>query len=284
MTPQQAAAAADVQATSEPVSGIMVFTSSESKRLIAKAVAQLPEVKAALKKGRIIIANGTTNAFVAEEITGQPTHKSWYTRGHVIDGGLAVNKRHPNLLRSICLVDGKSVEAMPEEVLKEFDAGDVMIKGGNALDLEGNVGVIIGGPVGGTVGMFAGTVGARGAHLISPIGLEKLVPSVPDAARTMGIRKLKYPVGGTVGMLVMTTANVITEIEALDILAGVQATHVASGGIAGSEGAVLVTVEGTEEQVVKAFEIYDSIKGEPPVTHPGKDMSQLYNADNPSGR
>ncbi|MCL4534330.1 MAG: hypothetical protein M1370_04120 [Bacteroidetes bacterium] len=284
MTPQQAAAASEAQAASGTVSGIMVFTPSESKRLIAKAVAQLPEVKAALKKGRIIIANGTTNAFVAEEITGQPVHKSWYTRGHVIDGGLASNKRHPNLLRSICLVDGKSVEAMPEEVLKEFDAGDVMIKGGNALDLEGNVGVIIGGPVGGTVGMFAGIVGARGSHLIAPIGLEKLVPSVPDAARTMGLRKLKYPVGGTVGMLIMPTAKVVTEIEALDILAGVEATHVASGGIGGSEGAVLVTIEGSEAQVAKAYEIVNSIKGEPPVPHPGKDMSQVYDADHPSGQ
>jgi hypothetical protein len=261
----------------------MVFTPSESKRLIAKAVTQLPEVQAAMKKGRIIVANGTGNAFVAEELTGKPVHKSWYTRGHIIDGGLATNRRHANLLRSICLVNGQSVEAMPEEVLKDFDADDVVIKGGNAVDLDGNVGVIVGSPIGGTVGMFAGIVGSRGAHLIAPIGLEKLIPSVPDAAQTMGLRKLKYPIGGAVGMLVMTNAKVITEIEALDILAGVDATHVASGGIAGSEGAVLVTIEGTEAEVAKAFEVYDSIKGEPPVPHPGKDMSQLYDAQHPSG-
>lgn len=276
MTPQQAASAIGTQSSMETVSGIMVFTPSESKRLIAKAVAQLPEVQAALKKGRIIISNGTTNAFVAEELTGQPMpNKGWYTRGHVIEGWLASNSRHPNLMRSICLVDGKSVEAMPEEVLKDFDAGDVVIKGGNAVDLEGNVGVIVGNPQGGTVGMFSGIVGARGSHLIAAIGLEKLVPSVNDAARTMGIGKLKYPKGATVGMLVMSTAKVITEIEALKILAGVEATHVASGGIGGSEGAVILTAEGTEVQVGRASEIYDSIKGEPPVSHPGKDMSQL---------
>ncbi|MFC2002033.1 hypothetical protein ACFLUZ_06005, partial [Chloroflexota bacterium] len=51
-------------------SAIVVLNSSESKRLIAKAVAVLPEVKAALKKGTLIIGWGGTNAFVAEEILG----------------------------------------------------------------------------------------------------------------------------------------------------------------------------------------------------------------------
>ena len=76
----------------------------------------------------------------------------------------------------------------------------------------------------------------------------------------------------------------VTELDALAILAGVDATHVASGGIAGSEGAVLVTIEGTEQQVQRAYEIVNGIKGEPAVAHPGKDMSQLYSRENPSGR
>jgi hypothetical protein len=274
MTPQQAIVVEE-EISEAIVSGIMVFNPAASKRLIAKAVAQLPEVQAALKKGRIVISSGTTNGFVAEELAGvHYPNKSWYTRGHVIDGWMASNSRHPSLLRPICLVDGKSVEALPDEVLKDFDGNDVVIKGGNAVDLEGNVGVIVGNPQGGTVGSFAGIVGARGSHLIAAIGLEKLVPSVPDAARTMGIGRLKYPIGGTVGMIVMSTAKVVTELEALKILAGVSATHVASGGIAGSEGAVIVTVGGTEANVKKAFEIWESLKGEPPVPHPGTDISR----------
>ena len=48
-----------------------ILTVAESKRLIAKAVAQMPIVKNALANGMVIIIKGTTNAYVAEEITGQ---------------------------------------------------------------------------------------------------------------------------------------------------------------------------------------------------------------------
>ena len=55
----------------DQVSGILVLTPAESKRLIAKAVVAMPQVKRALEKGRVIIANGTTTASVA----GEPIHK-----------------------------------------------------------------------------------------------------------------------------------------------------------------------------------------------------------------
>jgi hypothetical protein len=60
----------------------------------------------------------------------------------------------------------------------------------------------------------------------------------------------------------------LTEIQALALLAGVEATHVASGGVGGSEGAVVLSIEGEESRVEKAFELVKSIKGEPPVGMP----------------
>ena len=60
----------------------------------------------------------------------------------------------------------------------------------------------------------------------------------------------------------------VTEIQALEILTGVTATHVASGGVAGSEGAVILVVEGVEAVVLKAFELVQSIKGEAAVPMP----------------
>jgi hypothetical protein len=38
--------------------------------------------------------------------------------------------------------------------------------------------------------------------------------------------------------------------------------------VGGSEGAVILSIEGDEQHVVKAFELVKSIKGEPPVTLP----------------
>jgi hypothetical protein len=61
----------DESAEDELVSGIMTFTPAESKRLIAKAVVAMKPVRRALEKGRVIVASGTTNAYIAEEILGR---------------------------------------------------------------------------------------------------------------------------------------------------------------------------------------------------------------------
>ena len=47
---------------------LVSLTPAESKRLIAKAVRMLDDVQNALKNGIVVISQGTTNSFVAEEI------------------------------------------------------------------------------------------------------------------------------------------------------------------------------------------------------------------------
>ena len=42
---------------------IFTLTSAESRRLIAKAVVSMPEVKTAWEKAYLLLAGGTTNAF-----------------------------------------------------------------------------------------------------------------------------------------------------------------------------------------------------------------------------
>jgi len=250
--------------TNDQVSGILVLTPAESKRLIAKAVAAMPQVKRALQKGRVIIANGTTTAFVAEEILGQRVAKHRYVAGYIGEGKLAVT---PSEIRieSYVLVDGHPVDRLAKEIIQEFEADDVFIKGANAVDAEGHVGFLMANDRGGTIGMALGTLAARGCHFIVPVGLEKMVPSVIEASRKCGILRLKYAMGLKVGLMPVVNATVVTEIQALHILAGVEATHVASGGIGGCEGAVTLVVEGTDEAVRRAFEVVEGVKGEAPV-------------------
>jgi len=64
---------------------------------------------------------------------------------------------------------------------------------------------------------------------------------------------------------VLANARPVTEIEAFETLFGVLAWHVASGGVAGSEGAVTIAIEGTAEAVARAFEMAESIAGEAPI-------------------
>ena len=77
---------AGVVTAAEPakiVQGGAVLTVAESKRLIAKAVAQMPIVKNALANGMVIIIKGTTNAYVAEEITGKKIEHAEFVTGRI---------------------------------------------------------------------------------------------------------------------------------------------------------------------------------------------------------
>ena len=64
-------------------------------------------------------------------------------------------------------------------------------------------------------------------------------------------------------MFLVPNALVVTEIEALRILTGVDSRHVASGGIGNCAGAVVIIAQGPEENVKKAISLIEGIKGEP---------------------
>ncbi|MFB3853269.1 MAG: hypothetical protein ACE148_05525 [Vicinamibacterales bacterium] len=248
---------------------LVVLNPSESRRLLAKATAALPEVRRAFAEGTIIIARGITNAYVTEELLGIKVEpKAGLTVGMVC-GGLTTGNSGPPATTSHVIRKGKVVEGADSKVeILSFGPDDVFIKGANAIDPEGNAGIFASSLVGGTIGMAWPVVIPRGAHLIMPVGLEKLVPSVLDAARATGIHHFKKSMGLPARLMPVVLGEVVTEIQALALLAGVRATHVGSGGVGGSEGAVVLSLEGEEAAVDKAFAIVESVKGEPPVGVP----------------
>lgn len=95
------------------------------------------------------------------------------------------------------------------------------------------------------------------------IGLEKTVISVREAAKHTGGKRFDYSMGADYGLSIVPNADVVTELEAIKIISGADAYHVASGGIDGSEGAVVISCEGTSESVNKAVRMIECIKGEP---------------------
>ncbi len=248
---------------------LVVLNPAESRRLIAKATVALPEVQHAFRHGTIIIARGITNAFVTEELLGVRVEpKAGLTVGMVC-GGITTGHSGPPAVTHHVIRHGKVVEGADstKEILT-FGPDDVFIKGGNAIDAQGNAGIFTSGLTGGTIGMAWPVVTARGSHLIMPIGLEKLIPSVIDAARHTGIYHFNWSMGLPARLTPVVLGKVLTEIQALALLSGVEATHVGSGGVGGSEGAVVLSIEGEESRVEKAFELVKSIKGEPPVGIP----------------
>lgn len=261
------AAVNEITHTKENVHALVVLTSAESKRLIAKAVAMLPEVQKALKEGTVIVSGGTGNAFVAEELLGIKIAKIRYTAGVICNGELGLTPPETRL-KPYVLRKGQPVKILLEEALSEFGPGDVFIKGANAVDTEGNAGILVGNKEGGSIGMALPRLLPRGSHLIMPVGLEKLVPSVIKAAVSYDVSRIKYSTGTRPCLFPVVTGLVITEIQALEVLAGIKATHIASGGVGGSEGSVVLSLEGSEAQIETAFAKVKAIKGEPPVPRP----------------
>lgn len=248
---------------------LVVLNPPESRRLLAKAIVALPEVQNAMKHGMIIIGRGITNAYVTEELlktTVEP--KAGQAVGLIANGCANAHAGAPPCAWHV-IYKGKVVKGADSNVeILKFGPDDVFLKGGNAIDPKGNAGIWSSGMKGGTIGMCWPIVTPRGAHLIQPIGLEKLVPSVEEAALHSGIYHYQYSMGLPGKIVPVTTSMVITEIQAFALLAGVRAYQIAAGGVGGSEGAIALTLEGEEKKIEKAFELAKSVKGEPPVTLP----------------
>ncbi len=239
-----------------------VLTTAESKRLIAKAVVRMPEVQAALERAYIILGGGTTNAFVAEELLGGRYEPGQFTAGINSYGLLCTTNPKARVPFPIILHKGEVVQKTIRQALDDFHRETIVIKGANAVDPEGNVGVITSGFDGGTVAAFIGTVTSQGLKVIVPVGLEKLVVSVKDSASYVGAKTMDYCLGVDFGLYCLTKTTPVTEIDAFRILFDVEARHIASGGVGGSEGSVVMVVMGEEPKVKRAIDLVESIKGE----------------------
>jgi len=240
-----------------------VLTVSESKRLIAKGIKGLEIVKKAMVDGMVTVAMGTTTTYVAEELVGQRIPKFSYTTGLTLPTvrrrriDLDVPKRPGIVFRKGRLVEGLSID----ESVKEMGAGDVFIKGANALNYREKVaGILIGHPTGGTIGKAIGTLIARKAHLVIPVGLEKCIPfDILELSRQIPLTQTE---GSKFTSLFPVTGVIVTEIEALETLADVRAVQVAAGGVAGAEGSVRLQIEGESGEIEKIEGILEGIYGE----------------------
>jgi hypothetical protein len=272
------AAAASAAEPAKTVQSGAILTVAESKRLIAKAVAQMPIVKNALANGMVIIIKGTTNAYVAEEITGQKVDHAAYVTGRIEPEKATKTLGKIQAVNHIVLEKGKVVNIPLPEAAKKLKAGDVVIKGANALDYKNKMaGINILDPAGGTTGITMPIIVGRKVHLVIPVGLEKLVAGdLVDLTLKMrepmeslpapsGPSSSMYP-GHVVPSMWLVTGEIVTELEAIKMLTGADVFQSSAGGVSGAEGGVWLVFRGTKEQVSKALDLVRSIQGEPPYT------------------
>ncbi len=238
-----------------------VLTVAESKRLIAKGVAALPEVIQAMEERTVVVATGTTNAYVLEELWGKKIDKRAYRSGITTPKEPERDpKEQPEKIADKVFIKGKVADEYDRITIgPDLKKGDIYIKGANVINYVDDVaGILIGGKDGATIGKTIGHIIGKQVNLIIPIGLEKLTYEDINGLHLLASEEdfegpRMWPVVGTI----------VTEIEALGILTGVDTYLYSAGGIAGAEGAVRLLVEGTEEEVKETLELVESIKGEP---------------------
>jgi hypothetical protein len=233
---------------------------SEAKRLIAKAVVQLPEVKQAREKGRILLKGGTTVSAIAEELGHKPLRIS----GRISARGTMAAKITESDYAHSVLVERDEARRIDEdivEVSEELGEGDVIIISGNALDINGGVAMMAGSVAGGNPGAALSAMLSEGARIVIPIGLEKLIPgTIGEAIQAAGRKGVARSFGMSTG-LVPLFGKVVTEQDAVCILAEVSCTVIGRGGIMGGEGATAMVVEGSQQEVEKVWRAVEEVKG-----------------------
>ena len=150
--------------------------------------------------------------------------------------------------------------------IAQMKSGDIYVKGANAIDPQGNAGFFLAHPTGGNIMRMLPKICAQGIKFLIPVGLEKLVASVPEAQKHMrGIEEYSFTFGRGCGYVTVTNGIILHELAALELLTGVKGWHAGSGGAGGSEGAVSLVLEGDPDQEKAAVALLKSIKGEPAV-------------------
>ena len=242
------------------------LTVAAGKELIAQAVAKMAVVQEKLREGSVVICGGTTNNYVArailaeigETVPAEANNRMF--RGVTVPAGAAVERFEGNV--DILIRNGvweKDVTLI--EAVDSLKPGDVIIKGGNAVDLEsGDVGVMIGNGEGGTVMQVTRAAIGHRAYVIAPVGLEKRV----SAPITDLMELINDPEAQGLRMALLP-GKAFTELEAIEALTGAYPTLIGGGGVLGAEGGVYLLLSGEEEELQAARELLNKVKAAPAI-------------------
>jgi len=274
----------------------VVLIPDESKKLIAHGLLALDAVQSALKKGLVVLHPSSTTLFVYEAILGRrPEPGRPWVSGQILPRGLCASKntiqrmaashesmndpldnRNAWVFRNGRLQEGLRLG----DILNEIRPADVYVKAPNAMDPEGNTGVLYANPAGGggTIGRVIARWRKERFHLLLPAGLEKLLPiSIEEAAKKARGRRADRAMGMPCGLMPVPGQK-IDERDAIRVLSGAEATPIAAGGLGGAGGAVTLAIYGEAEKVERALAAVDQVKG---ARLPPLDLLQCGDCPNP---
>ncbi|OHD62850.1 MAG: hypothetical protein A2096_14125, partial [Spirochaetes bacterium GWF1_41_5] len=219
------------------------LTVAESKKLIARGILKYQPVVNAIKKHSLLIGSGTTNSYIAAEIIGKDFKKQNFVTGRTLPQKSDKNRIFKYTEKPL-KISNRKIERLDDltKAYNDLKAGDVVLKGANAISGDGTkAGVLIGHNTGGGMGAMLGIVMARKVKLIHPVGIEKTIPADLEQISRLS-RENSFSQGPS---LFVSPGEVFNECHAVTaIFPGIKAWPYSAGGVAGAEGSVRILVEG----------------------------------------
>ena len=235
------------------------LTVNEGKWLIAHAIAGMPEVRRAMAEGRVVFKAGTTVSCVAQLLTNTPLRIC----GRITPRA-TVSSRAKGPGSHFLLYDQGRLENLDghaDVALLELGPGDVMITGANIIDAFGGAAMLAGSPGGNDGGRTIATMCSEGFQVIVAAGLEKLIPGAVGQSIIHSRRKGISSSRGMACGLFPVMGQVITELEAIRMIADVEVCLIGRGGINGAEGGSVFQAWGPEVELEELERVLASCRG-----------------------
>lgn len=229
--------------------------------MIAQAIAGLDEVQTALRQGALVLKAGTTTSCLSWLLTGRHLRLC----GRMTPRGAVAALEESEAPHTVLLGSGggTSLDGREREGLLALGPEGVLVTGANLIDCQGNAAMLAGSPGGGTYGAALGAVMAEGMRVLIAAGTEKLTSETVSSAVQQTQRKGVAASWGMACGLIPVVGTVITEVDAIRMLAPVQAVLMGKGGICGAEGGSLLQVWGEDADVDNIWKLAEQCRKYP---------------------
>jgi hypothetical protein len=256
---------------------VITLSTEASKRLIAKAIVQMPEVQRAFNRGYIALAQGSTCGFIIEELCGYEIVRSRYCRSYISSKGPCLLSAEGQIGFTL-FINGEMLTAKAKcdslddnenlkAYLKEMEPSDVFIKSGNVMDSAGGIACLVESQDNGQV---------RGRDYYPPEGVCTIIPMTVSKTIPINVQRLieilkeekitKARCKAEPSDMISLTGRIITEIEAAQSLLGVNILPIARDGLGANRSSTTFLLSGDAAVVNNAYNYLYNLQGEPKLT------------------
>lgn len=234
------------------------LTVEQAKELIVIAVSKHSVFKQAVKAGKILFKGGTTVSRLTELLYDYPLRIS----GRITARGTTAAAKKSNLPHSILVEKGNIVSIDPEilTISQTLGPDDLVICGANAIDARGQAALMAGSSGGGKAGRSIVYWRNRNVNCLITAGLEKLIPgNLRQLTDQINRENIDLAWGMAVG-LILLPGHLITELEAVKLLAEVNCYAIGAGGIGSAAGSSVLEGYGDKKEIDKLINILKNLK------------------------